>query len=109
MEAEGIEPSSQDNVDVGLYMFIWSFDLDAGDEDHHPFAGVQTLGSVSLHSQRPSYKASLLFSARASQTSTLCRDHLLFRQPIANAGALQETGKRPATSLLLAIMFCSRD
>ena len=36
MEAEGIEPSSQDNVSVGLYMFSWSFNLDANDEDQHP-------------------------------------------------------------------------
>jgi hypothetical protein len=34
MEAEGIEPSSQ--VNVGLYMFSRSFDLDVNDEDRHP-------------------------------------------------------------------------
>ena len=36
MEAEGIEPSSQDHRNGGLYMLIWCFDLDPGDEHQHP-------------------------------------------------------------------------
>jgi hypothetical protein len=38
MEAEGIEPSSQDNRNGGLYMLIWCFDLDPADEHQHPSA-----------------------------------------------------------------------
>lgn len=75
MEAEGIEPSSQDNVSVGLYMLSRFFNLDADDENRHPSPASSRL-YLTLR-QRPSCKASLLFSARASQTSTLCRDHLL--------------------------------
>jgi len=36
MEAEGIEPSSQDHRNGGLYMLIWCFDLNRGDERQHP-------------------------------------------------------------------------
>jgi hypothetical protein len=36
MEAEGIEPSSQDHRNGGLYMLIWCFDLERDDEHQHP-------------------------------------------------------------------------
>jgi hypothetical protein len=36
VEAEGIEPSSQDNVSVGLYMLSRCFDLDSTADRQHP-------------------------------------------------------------------------
>jgi hypothetical protein len=76
MEAEGIEPSSQDNPDGGLYMLIWCFDL-------VPHAGHQqstrdTSRLYLIRNRRPSCRTSPFFSTSASRALALCRRCLIY-------------------------------
>ena len=71
MEAEGIEPSSQDNTDGGLYMLIWCFDLvrRAG----HQQSTRRTSRFYLICAQRRIAQTSPIFSVRVSRTLTLYR------------------------------------
>ena len=46
MEARGIEPLSQDNVDVGLYMLSKWFDLDPDTDHLQPESGSSRLDLI---------------------------------------------------------------
>src|SRR5688572_25727412 len=74
MEAGRIELPSQDITDVGLYMLRRWFVVVPRDGHRHSSRGISRLYLAGC--QRPNIPASPLFSASASRTSALCRDHL---------------------------------
>ena len=75
MEAEGIEPSSQDNPDGGLYMLIWCFDLVS--RAGHQQSTHDTSRLYLICDQRPSHQTSPIFSADVSRTLTPYRRRLV--------------------------------
>ena len=80
MEAEGIEPSSRDVPNGGLYMHSRCFDLDRRRRPSTVFAGIQP----SLFRYRTKggiRQASPLFCSRPDAGIRSCRGCLLIRQP----------------------------